>query len=86
MNATGFDEDGSEFHLSFYGPSCQWDQPFEGSYSDFACDRSGATKTFQGLGPQGPGQETFEVASFQHSVLGGALRFRVHGRVWVYYQ
>jgi hypothetical protein len=87
LNSTGYDEDGFETQgVAFKGPACRFDQPFEGSHSDAACDRAGSTKTFTGLGPQAPGVETFKVADFQHSVLGSPLRFRVHGRLWVYYK
>jgi hypothetical protein len=87
LNNTGFDEDGFATQgVAFLGPKCQWDKPFDGSYSDDACDRSGATKTFSGLGPQGPGLETFKLADFRHDVLGAKLKFRVYGRIWVYYR
>jgi hypothetical protein len=87
LNSTGFDDDAQPFlAVMFLGPSCRWDQPFVGTYSDDACDRSGATRSFSGLGPEGPGLEAYTVDDFQHSVLGESLRFRVHGRLDVYYK
>ncbi|MEZ5332248.1 MAG: hypothetical protein R2991_09410 [Thermoanaerobaculia bacterium] len=87
LDSTGFDDDQQPFVAEmFKAPPCRWDQPFTGSYSDDVCDRAGDARTFSGLGPRADGEETFKVADFQHNVLGETLKFRVHGRIWVYYR